>query len=69
MWLRRVIHLGASEAVTIPTTLTHEHGIKTGDYVFVSAVRDGILIQKAIEGTDATRIIAARHDKRASTRR
>jgi antitoxin component of MazEF toxin-antitoxin module len=69
MFLHKVFVLNQAKAICIPQALAREFELSKGDYVLVKGVKEGILISKVIEGTDATRVFTPGHDQRAKVRR
>jgi len=67
MFLHKVIRMNQNRAVVLPQTLAREFGIEYGDYVFIEAHKDGILIQKVVRIGNEVRVSTTRHDPRAKT--
>lgn len=65
MFLHKVFLLNTNPSICLPKPLAREYSIERGDYVFVQAHKDGILIQKAVRVGDEVRVATTRHDKRA----
>jgi len=59
--------LNTNPSICLPKVLAKEYDLNKGDYVFVQAHKDGILIQKAVRVGDEVRVATTRHDKRAKT--
>lgn len=68
MFLHKVYRLNQNRGIVLPQTLAREYGIEYGDYVFIEAHKDGILIQKAVRVGNEVRVAPVGHDKRAKAR-